>query len=145
MKLRSENHRTLIRIGAVLAATASSLIAWTAMVPLSGIELIVPTGSAVRTVGAADVAFAAVVSGLAAIGTTAVIGRRARHPRRAWTILATGVFVATLLGPITTGAETGIVWTLIALHSVVAVVLIPQLRWTLPEEGSSQRMETAAA
>jgi hypothetical protein len=146
MDISPHDHRTLIRIGAVVAATLSALIAWVAMVPLSGIDLVVPAGSGgVRTVDALDVAVAAVLAGLGGVGTVVLVTRRARRPRRTWTILATGVFLTTLLGPIASGAGTGVTWTLIALHSVVAVVLIPQLGRTLHRGGATGDTEPATA
>lgn len=145
MNLRPSNHRNLFRIGAIVAATASTLIAWVTMVPVSGIELTVPAGAGVRIVDAVDVAFAAAASGVAAVGIATLIGRRARRPRRTWTIVATAVFVLSLLGPVSSGAPIGITFSLIALHSVVAVVLIPQLARTLPRRESPGRMEPASA
>lgn len=145
MSFGSIDHRNRIRLGAVLAATASSLIAWVVMGPLAEVELVVPAGSAVRTVGADDVVLAAVLSGVAAVATTALVDRWARRPRRTWTVIATSVFALTLLGPIGSGAETGIVGALVALHSVVAIVLIPQLRRTLPAGASGPREQPAAA
>lgn len=136
MQTSNAKHRILMRVGAVVAATLSALIAWTAISPLGGTELSLPVGSDVRTIGASDVAFAALASGLAAIGVATLVGHRADRPRRTWAILATGVFVVTLLGPITSGAAAPVAWSLIALHSVVAVVLIPQLYRTLPGGGT---------
>ncbi len=132
MQTRSPRPRTRMRIGAVLAATASALIAWSAISPLGGVDLVVPTGTTTRTVDALDVAFAAVLSGVAGWCVAALLQRRADRPRRTWLATATTVFVLSLTGPLTSGAAASVPGSLVALHAVVAAVVIPQLARTLP-------------
>lgn len=134
MDVSFAKHRHLTRVGAVVAAILSGTIAWVAISPFGGTELVVPIGGVLRPVAAGDVILAAVVSGLGAVVSAVLVGRWARRPRRTWTVLATGVFLVSLVGPLTSGAATPVVWSLIALHSVVAVVLIPQVGRTLRRE-----------
>jgi hypothetical protein len=107
----------------VVAAAVCATITWVVVHVLGGVDLTVKSGPAINAVGVALTAAAAAGAGWIAL---VLLERRSAHPRRTWTVLAVAVFVVSLLGPLggTTAAATG---TLLALHSVVAAVVIAGL------------------
>jgi hypothetical protein len=124
-RIRNPNpkHR---RLATVALAPVAALAAW-AIVRAAGIELNVSDG----TVGAADVLVAAVAGALAGWAVVAVLERRARRPRRAWTLVATTALSASTAGPAWL-ADGAAAVALIALHFVVAIVVIAGFAGTLP-------------
>lgn len=122
----------------VLAAAAiCATITWLAVHIGGGVELTVGSG---QRIGAVAVAVTAVVAAGAGWLALALVERWSARPRRTWTVLAVAAFVVSLLGPLggTTPAAKG---GLLALHSVVAAVVIVGLRRTArtgsPSDGAS--------
>jgi hypothetical protein len=111
------------RTSIVISAAGAAFGLWGLSVPIAGTELRAPRGGTPEPVGAAAVVLAALLAGLAAWALLALLERRARRPRRTWTITAAAVLALSLTGPL--GAEgTGNKLTLIGLHLVVGAVLL---------------------
>lgn len=108
----------------VLGAAACALAVWTVAVPVGGLELTVRTGGSVQAVGAGAVAVSSVLTGMAGWGLLAVLERFTARAGRTWTMVALGVLVLSVLGPLGAGlgAVTRIV--LVAMHLIVGAVLI---------------------
>jgi len=107
----------------VVAAAVCATLTWVMLHVLGGVELTVKSGPEISAVTVALTAAVAAAAGWLAL---VLVERRSAHPRRTWTVLAVAVFAVSLLGPLggTTAAATG---SLLALHSVVAAVVIAGL------------------
>lgn len=118
---------TAVRRGVtVVAATAAALAVWGLAVVVAGVDLSVRTGATVQQVGAGAVAVASLAAASAAWALLALLERFLRRPRRVWTGIAVAVGAVSLLGPL--GAvNTAALVVLVALHLVVAVVLVAGL------------------
>ncbi|GIF46364.1 hypothetical protein DFJ67_4979 [Asanoa ferruginea] len=118
-----------VRGAAVVGATVvAAELVFLAVHEAAGVDLAVRSGGTVTHVGAAAVAAVSLLVALAAWGLLALLQRMSARGRRIWTIVATVIFVVSLLGPL--GAETaGATLGLAALHLIVAAVVIPGLRW----------------
>jgi hypothetical protein len=119
-------HRNFRRLATVVLAPVAALAAW-AIVRLLGIDLDV--SGATGTVGAGDVVAAALAGAVAAWLVVALVERSSRHPRAAWGLIASTGLSLSVIGPswLADGAV-----ALIALHVVVAVVVIVGFAGTLP-------------
>jgi hypothetical protein len=117
--------RTLLQRASIVAAAAiTATLTWLAITAGSA-ELTVVSGT-ITGVAVALTAAAAASAGWLAL---ALLERWSAHPRRTWTILALATFAVSLLGPLggtTLAAKT----SLLALHAVVAAVVIAGLRRT---------------
>jgi hypothetical protein len=112
--------RRLIVVG---AATVAALGAYLILHRLAGVDLAVRHGASVNHVQAAAVAATALVAALAGWGFLALLERMTARPRAPWYIVATVVFLLSLLGPL--GGVTGSAkLALAALHLTVAVIVI---------------------
>jgi Family of unknown function (DUF6069) len=118
-----------VRAAAVVVATAvAAEVVFLAVHQAGGVDLAVRNGSTVTHVGAAAVVAVSLLVALAAWGLLALLQRMSGRGRRIWTIVATVIFVVSLLGPL--GGETASATLgLAALHLTVAAVVIPGLRW----------------
>lgn len=88
-------------------------------------------GSPGMDIGAGAVLISSGVAGLAAWGSLAALERWSPRPRLIWTIVATLVFLISLGGPLSgEGIDTANRAALVALHTVVAMGLIPGLAGT---------------
>lgn len=114
------------RITTVALAAAAGLLGWLAL-RAGGADLRADS----TTVGAVDVVVAALVAGIPAVVTAAVVARRAGHPRRAWTLLGSTALSVSMLGPIYSASALTAV-ALMALHLLVGGVLIGGLARTMP-------------
>lgn len=106
------------------AAAVCALVLWAAVTLLGGVDLLVRAGDGqVREVGAVAVALVAALAGLVGLGVLRLLERHSPRALRTWTWLSVVVLAVSLLGPLgaTTAAGTG---TLVALHAVVAAVLL---------------------
>lgn len=111
--------RALVVVGAALAA----LVVWALADPIGGVDLAVRSGHSVQHVGAGAVVGTALLVALVGWALLARLERRAKRPHRTWAIIASTVFVISLVGPaggVGSAAKLG----LAALHVVVAAAVI---------------------
>lgn len=119
------------RLWAVIAAVAAAVAGWFLIEAMAGVDLRAPafdprTGS--QDIGLAAVVVTSLVASLAAWALLAVLERYVIRSRRIWTVLAAAGFVVSLGGPMSgTGIEASGRVLLLALHVIVAAVLIPLL------------------
>jgi hypothetical protein len=120
--------RTRRRLVTAALAPASALAAW-ALIRLAGIDLEVSVGDGI--VGPADVGVAALVGALAGWTAVRLLERHSPCPREHWSYLSSTALAVSVIGPswLADGASAG---ALIALHFVVAVVVIVGFAKTLP-------------
>ncbi|MEV4620545.1 DUF6069 family protein [Asanoa sp. NPDC049573] len=128
-ELKAVKTASPVRGAAVVAAAAvAAEVVFLAVHQAGGVDLAVRSGSTVTHVGAGPVAVVSLLVSLAAWGLLALLQRVSTRGRRIWTVVATVVFVISLLGPL--GGETaGATLGLAALHLTVAAVVIAGLRW----------------
>ena len=130
--------RNLRRLATVLVAPAAALAAW-AFVQLIGID---PTVSgATGAVGAGDVVAAALVAAAAAWLVLLLVERRSSRPRKTWPVVASTALSVSVIGPTWLADGAGAV-ALIALHVVVALVVITGFAGTLPARRCEDRSAT---
>jgi hypothetical protein len=105
---------------------AATLAVWV-FANLTGVDITVRSGAADATqqVGAASVAIASLLAGLAAWGLLATLERLARRPRTAYARIALAALIVSLSGPVALGATTAAAATLVCVHLTAAAVLIP--------------------
>lgn len=112
---------------AVLAATAATLLVWVLAVPLAGVDLAARPGGTEQTVTPVAVAVATLLAGLAAWGLLALLEKFTTRSRVVWTGVAVVVLLVSLAGPLGGGVGTAATVTLVAMHLVAAIVLVPLL------------------
>jgi hypothetical protein len=115
------------RISAVIGAAVSTVIAWTFLDQVSGVDMAVKSGSSVSHVGVVAVALTALCAGLAGWGLLAWLERTVKRPRRTWTIIAVAALVLSLLGPLG-GVNAAAMEALAALPLTAATSIIVGLR-----------------
>lgn len=113
----------------VLIATFAPLIIWILAVPLGGVHLDVKFGQGqpLQTITPANILVVAAIVSLLAWTLLAVLERvraSAASARRLWSILAGVVLVLSFAGPLTSAVGIGAKLTLLAMHAVVAAVLL---------------------
>jgi Family of unknown function (DUF6069) len=121
-------NRTRRRLGTVVLAPVAALAAW-GVARLLGVELEVSSGDG--TVGAGDVVSAAVAGALAGWVVAWVLERHSRSPRAWWAFAGSTALAVSMIGP-SWLADGGTAVALMALHLVVAVVVIGGFVSTLP-------------
>ena len=115
--------RTGVRRLLVVAASAvAAIVVWALEDPLGGVHLAVDSRGTTQDIGPVAVVGTPILVGVAAWGLLALFERRLRRPHRAWTILATAVFVLSLLVP-ASGVGASAKLGLAGLHVVVAAKL----------------------
>ena len=130
---RPASRRASSRAAAVLGAAAASGAAWAAAVPLAGVDLRVELGDRAQTVGLGAVVGTALLAGALGWALLAVLEHRTSRAATLWTRIAVVVATLSLVGPLSGGATAAATAVLLALHLVVAAVLVPLLRRsTLP-------------
>jgi hypothetical protein len=117
------------RTGVAAATAVAAEAVFFALHNGAGVQLTVRTGDTIQHVGAVAVAVMSVVTALAGWGLLALLERVAARGRLIWTIVASAVFVVSLLGS-AGGTGTSAKLGLAALHATVAAVLIVGLRRT---------------
>ena len=122
-------NRTRRRIAIVALAPVAALSAW-GLLELAGVDLVVTTGDG--TVGAGDVAAAALLAGLAAWVAVGLLERYTRRPGFWWPPLGSTALALSTLGPSYFSDGSSAV-ALIALHVVTAIVLIYGFATTLEQ------------
>lgn len=121
------------RLVVVLASLAAAALVWAFVEAGIGYDLQAPSmgGSEGMDIGPAAVLLSAGVAGLAAWGSLAALERWSSRPRLIWTVLATVVYLISLGGPLGgEGIDTANRVALVALHTLVALGLIPGLAAT---------------
>ncbi len=105
------------------AAVGCSLVTWAIATQVVGVELTVEVREEVRRVSGPAVAIAAAGSAILGFLTLMILERITPYALSLWTALAIGFLAVSLLGPAagTTSSARG---TLIALHGVVAAVVL---------------------
>ena len=119
--------RPLSRPGWPVAEGTAIALVICCLADLAGVALKVRSSSSARSVGAAEVAFVAVLVGLAAWGLLRLLEPRVANPKRTWTGIATVVLAVSLIGPVVDGVGTAATIVLLALHLGVGCVLIAPL------------------
>lgn len=115
--------RTARRLAGVLAAPVAALAAHLVLTQGLGIEL----RAGGSTVAWSSVLVAAVVAGVVGWLVVAGLERLGGDLRRRWTVVALAGLVLSLPGPLLEGATPAAGLGLVALHLVVASVVIPTL------------------
>jgi Family of unknown function (DUF6069) len=116
------------RIATVVLAPIAALLGWAA-IRLLGIDLLVSTGDG--TVGPADVVVAALAAALGGWFVVRLLERRTAHPRGWWAFIGSTAVSVSIIGP-SYFADGASAVALIALHFVVAIVVITGFASTLP-------------
>ena len=126
---------TARRATTLALATAAGLLGWAGL-RMGGADLVTDT----TTVGAVDVAVAALVAGAPGWATAALLERYAPRPRTTWVLLSTTVLSTSMLGP-TYSAPALTALALMLLHLLVGAVLVGGLSTTLPYRRSAAEPE----
>ncbi|MGP3921122.1 DUF6069 family protein [Nonomuraea sp. 10N515B] len=116
--------RRKARLLTVLVTILAALIVWGIAVFIADVDI-----TASYWASPTSVVVVSGVAGLAGWATLAAIEHWTARAARIWTLLAIGVFVFSLVGPIGTGSTSAQV-AMAALHLTVAAILIPGLRHT---------------
>ena len=112
---------------AVAGGVAAATLAWTVAVPLLGVDLRVGDPGGEQPVGAGSVVAAAAVAGLLGWALLALLVRSVARAETVWRAVAVVVLLLSLGGPVAMGVGTTSVAVLLALHAVVAAVLVALL------------------
>ncbi|WP_328891785.1 DUF6069 family protein [Streptomyces sp. NBC_00316] len=114
------------RIVYPLAATAAAVIVWLITHSALDIDLKAKAaGGDIQEIGLPMVIVVTLLVGFAAWGVVAVLDRKSSSARTLWTVIASAVFVVSLLGPAGSGQGGSAKVALLCMHLVVALVLIP--------------------
>ena len=126
--LRSRSHLAVRPAAlAVAGAAGAALLTWAVAVPLLGVDLLAGAEGAARAVGPGSVVAAAAVAGVLGWALLALLVRTVARAEAVWRASAVAVLLLSLGGPVATGVGTASVVVLLALHVVVALVLVPLL------------------
>jgi hypothetical protein len=112
---------------AVAGAAGAAVLTWAVAVPLLGVDLRVGMAGAARAVGPGSVVAAAAAAGLLGWALLALLVRTVARAEAVWRAFAVVVLLLSLGGPVAMGVGTASVVVLLALHVVVALVLVPLL------------------
>lgn len=116
------------RIATVVLTPVAALLGWAA-IRLLGIDLLVSTGDG--TVGPGDVVAATLAAALGGWFVVRLLERRTAHPRGWWAFVGSTALSVSIIGP-SHFADGASAVALIALHFVVAIVVITGFASTLP-------------
>jgi predicted permease len=105
---------------------------WVAAVPIVGVDLAVTMGGRTQSIGLEPVVGVSLVAGLLGWALLAALESRTRRAAVIWTALALVVTVLSLALPLTSAAGAASGAVLVALHLLVAAILIPGLRRRAP-------------
>ena len=115
----------------VLAAVVAAVVAWIVADPIAGAEFTVQQGDRdPMDIGIALVVLTALIAGLAAWGSLALLERLTARAATIWTAIAAVALGVSLLAPLTAEATAGTHVSLVLLHMIVGGVLIAGLRRT---------------
>lgn len=115
------------RIIAVVAAAVAAVVVWVVADPVLGVDVAADANGTKTAVELPSVIGSSLVIGLVGWGFLAVLEKVTGKARTVWTAIAVVVFLLSLLFGPGAGVTTGAKATLVALHTVVALVLIPGL------------------
>ncbi|MFL6107875.1 MAG: DUF6069 family protein [Marmoricola sp.] len=107
---------------AAAAAVATTVLA--AIAKAAGVSFADSTGASIPVAGFAELT---VVFSLIGAGVAAVMARKARHPRTTFVRTAVALTVLSYVPDLISGFSAGSAATLIALHTVAAVIVVPTL------------------
>jgi len=107
---------------AVMASVATTGLA--AIASAAGVSFADSTGASIPIAGFAQLTL---VFSLLGVGIAAVMARRARRPRATFVRTAVTLTVLSFIPDLTFGFDAGSAATLIALHTVAAVIVVPTL------------------
>jgi hypothetical protein len=116
------------RIATVVLAPLAALLGW-AVIRLLGIDLVVSAGTG--TVGPLDVVVAALAGALGGWFVVRLLERHTAHPRGWWAFIGSTALSVSIIGP-SYFADGASAVALMALHFVVAIVVITGFAATLP-------------
>lgn len=136
------SNRVRDRSLAVAGAAGMALAVWIVADAILGIDLRVSMGfseAPAMVIGPALVAANAVIASLAGWGLLAALERFTSRAAGVWTAIALVATLLSLSGPVTGGLTTATTVTLVIMHLVVAAVLIPLLRRTMPRPAGQDR------
>ena len=114
----------------VMTAVAAGALTWVVAVPLVGVHLVVePAEDRTQDVGLGMVIATTLMASVAGWGLLALLERiTPLRARTTWTLVAGGVLIVSLAGPLTAASDTAAVTTLMLLHLVVGLVLMIGMR-----------------
>ncbi|SNS41296.1 DUF6069 family protein [Actinomadura mexicana] len=115
------------RVLTVAGAVAAPLALWVVTGPVTGLDPSAEMAGEVQRVGAGPVIAGSLVAGLAAWGLLALLERVSGRPGRVWTVIAVAGLVLSMTGPLGDAADGASMAVLVAMHLVVAAILIPGL------------------
>lgn len=107
---------------AAAAAVATTVLA--AIAKAAGVSFADSTGASIPVAGFAELTL---VFSLIGTGLAAVMARKARHPRTTFVRTAVVLTVLSYVPDLISGFSAGSAATLIALHTVAAVIVVPVL------------------
>jgi amino acid transporter len=105
---------------AVVAAVATTVLA--AIASAAGVSFADKTGASIPVAGFAQLTL---VFSLVGVGMAAVMARRARRPRATFVRTAVALTMLSFVPDLTFGFDAGSAATLITLHIVAAVIVVP--------------------
>lgn len=114
----------------VMAAVAAGALTWVVAVPLVGVHLVVePAEGRAQDVGLGMVIATTLMASVAGWGLLALLERiTPLRARTTWNLVAGGVLIVSLAGPLVAASDTAAVTTLMLLHLVVGLVLMIGMR-----------------
>ncbi|SRR5258706_10116118 len=120
-------------VAGVLWATASAIAIW-AVATTAGAELTVSfgLGQPIQKITVVNVVLTALVGSLAGSGLFILLRAFTTKARAVWTVTAIVAALVSLAGPLSAIASAGTKVSLVAMHLIVATVLIVVLRRTTP-------------
>ncbi|HUJ04882.1 MAG TPA: DUF6069 family protein [Streptosporangiaceae bacterium] len=114
-----------------IAGAAAAAIGWAIEVPMLGVRLDIRFGAMhPQVIAPGQIIGAALAAGLAGWLALAVLDRRARHPRTAWTVTAVAVLAVSLALPLVAATTTAAAAGLEVLHLAVGASVIPAMART---------------
>jgi hypothetical protein len=117
-----------------LAAAAAASVATTglaAVASAAGVSFADSTGTSIPIAGFTQLTL---ILSLLGVGVAAVMARRARRPRSTFLRTAVGLTLLSFVPDLTFGFDTASAATLIALHTVAALIVVPTLVRRLARE-----------
>ena len=115
-------------VTASLVASVTTTVVAT-LASAAGVSFADSTGESIPIVAFAQLTL---IFSLLGVGIAAVMARRARRPRSTFTRTAVALTLASYVPDLTFGFDVGSAATLITLHTVAALIVVPTLAGRLP-------------